>query len=98
MTYGYFGTMRTTPGHRDEVVRILLGGLDGVRAAGCSVYSVSVSETDPDLIWIYEVWDSKDSHDASLHLPEVRDAIGRAMPLLTGEFTSQETTVVGGLL
>ena len=97
MAYGYFGTMRAAPGHRDEVVRILLGGLGGLHAAGCAVYSVSVSDTDPDLIWIYEVWDSKDSHDASLQLPEVRAAIGRAMPMLTGEFTSQETTVVGGL-
>ena len=97
MAYGYFGTMRTTPGNRDEVVSILLGAVEGLRSAGCSVYSVSVSDTDPDLIWVYEVWDSKESHDASLRLPEVRAAIGRAMPLLTGEFTSQETTVVGGL-
>jgi quinol monooxygenase YgiN len=97
MAYGYFGTMRTTPGNRDEVVKILLGAVEGLRSAGCTVYSISVSPTDPDLIWVYEVWDSKDSHDASLRLPETRAAIGRAMPLLTGEFTSQETTVVGGL-
>ena len=97
MAYGYFGTMRTTPGNRDEVVSILLGAVEGLRSGGCTVYSVSVSPTDPDLIWVYEVWDSKDSHDASLRLPETRAAIGRAMPLLTGEFTSQETTVVGGL-
>jgi hypothetical protein len=32
-----------------------------------------------------------------LQLPEAREAIGKAMPLLTGEFTSQELTVVGGL-
>jgi hypothetical protein len=30
-------------------------------------------------------------------LPETRAAIGRAMPMLTGEFTRQELTVVGGL-
>lgn len=97
MAYGYFGTMRITPGNRDEVVKILLGAVEGLRSIGCSVYSVSVSPADPDLIWVYEVWDSKESHDASLRLPETRAAIGRAMPLLTGEFTSQETTVVGGL-
>jgi quinol monooxygenase YgiN len=97
MAYGYFGTMRTTPGDRDKVVEILVEAADSLRGAGCSVYSVSVSPDDPDLIWVYEVWDSKESHDASLQLPETRAAIGRAMPMLTGEFTSRETTVVGGL-
>ena len=97
MAYGYFGTMRTTPGDRDKVVEILVAAVDGLRGAGCSVYSVSVSADDPDLIWVYEVWDSKESHDASLQLPDTRAAISRAMPMLTGEFTSRETTVVGGL-
>jgi quinol monooxygenase YgiN len=46
---------------------------------------------------VNEVWQSKEHHDASLHLPEARAAIGKAMPLLTGEFTQQELTVVGGL-
>ena len=97
MAYGYFGTMRTTPGNRDEVVAILLGSVGDLRPAGCSVYSISVSDADPDLIWVYEVWKSKEKHDESLHLPGTRAAIARAMPLLTGELTSRETTVVGGL-
>jgi quinol monooxygenase YgiN len=97
MAYGYLGTMRATPGDRDTVVGILLEAVDGLRTVGCSVYSVSVSPADPDLIWVYEVWDTKESHDRSLQLPDTRAAIARAMPMLTGEFTSQETTVVGGL-
>ena len=98
MSYGRFGTMRATPGHRDDVVAILLESVAGLRGAGCSVYSVSVSDADPDLIWVYEVWDSKEHHGASLQLPETRAAIARAMPMLTGEFTGQELTVAGGLL
>ena len=97
MAYGYTATMRTKPGHRDDVTAILLSGADGLRAAGCQLYVVSVSSDDPDLIHVNEVWDSKEQHDASLRLPETRAAIARAMPLLTGEFTSQELTVVGGL-
>ena len=97
MAYGYLGSMRTKPGHRDDVVAILLSGADGLRAAGCLLYVVSVSDTDPDAIWVFETWQSKEHHDASLQLPETRAAIGQAMPMLTGEFTSQETTVVGGL-
>ena len=98
MTYGYLATMRTKAGHRDDVVQILLSGLDGLRAAGCRLYVVGVSATDPELIWVNEVWESKADHDASLQLPETRAAIARAMPMLTGEFTGQELTVAGGLL
>lgn len=97
MAYGYLGTMRTRPGHRDEVTAILLSGTDGLRAAGCQLYVIGVAPEDPDLIWVNEVWDSKQAHDASLQLPETRAAIARAMPLLTGEFTSRELTVLGGL-
>jgi quinol monooxygenase YgiN len=97
MAYGYIGSMKTTPGHRDDVVAILLGGAEGLRAAGCELYVVSLSDTDEDTIWVSEVWQSKEHHDASLQLPEAKAAIGRAMPMLTGQFTSQELTVVGGL-
>jgi quinol monooxygenase YgiN len=97
MAYGYFGSMKTKPGHRDDVVAILLSGVDGLRAAGCRVYAVGVSDTDPDLILVNEVWLSKSHHDQSLQLPETKAAIGQAMPMLTGEFTAQEMTVVGGL-
>jgi quinol monooxygenase YgiN len=97
VAYGYLATMRTTTGNRDEVVRILVGGADGLRAAGCELYVVSVSADDPDLIWVNEVWKSKEHHDASLRLPEAKAAIARAMPMLTGEFTGRELTVVGGL-
>lgn len=97
MAYGYFGSMKTKSGHRDDVVAILLSGSDGLRAAGCLVYAVGVSDTDPDLILVNEVWLSKSHHDQSLQLPETKAAIGQAMPMLTGAFTSQEMTVVGGL-
>jgi len=89
--------MRTRPGHRDEVVRILLSGVDGLREVGCRLYVVSVADSEPDLICVTEVWDSKEAHDASLQLPETKAAIAAAMPMLTGELTGRETTVVGGL-
>ena len=43
------------------------------------------------------MWQTKEHHDGSLQLPETKAAIGKAMPMLTGEFTRQELTVVGGL-
>jgi quinol monooxygenase YgiN len=97
VAYCCIGSMKARPGHRDDVVSILLSGVDGLRDAGCDLYVVGVPDTDDDIIWVTEVWRSKAHHDASLRLPETRAAIGRAMPMLTGEFSSRELTVAGGL-
>jgi quinol monooxygenase YgiN len=95
--YGYFGSMRTRPGERDEVIAHMLKSIDGLPAAGCLSYVVSECADDDDRIWVSEVWESAEHHAASLQLPETRAAIATVMPLLTGEFTRQETRVVGGL-
>lgn len=89
--------MRVKPGHRDEVVATLVGGADGLKAAGCDLYVVGTSDSDKDLVWVNEVWVSKEAHDNSLRLPEVKASIERTMPLLTGEFTGQELDIAGGL-
>ncbi|HZP53747.1 putative quinol monooxygenase [Actinocrinis sp.] len=95
--YGYIGSMKAKPGCRDEVAALLTAGATGLRAIGCSHYIVFASDCDPDTIWVTEVWESKEKHDASLRLPEAKAAIAKAMPMLTGEFTRQELSVLGGL-
>lgn len=95
--YGYLGSIRTRPGHRDDVVAILTRSGDGLRSAGCQYYLVGVAEDDPELIWVTEVWHSKQHHDDSLELPETTEAIATAMPMLTGEFEGHELRMVGGL-
>jgi len=97
MAYGYIGSMKTQPGKRDEVIAIMLSGVDGLRAAGCLQYTVGAASTDDVTIWTCEVWGTKEEHDASLRLPETREAIARAMPLIAGDFTRTETDVRGGL-
>jgi quinol monooxygenase YgiN len=97
MRYGYIGSMKVKPGHRAEVVALLVAGADSLRKAGCDLCVVTESATDEDTVWVSEVWESKEHHDASLQLPEVEASIGKVMPLLTGEFTRQETHVAGGL-
>lgn len=97
MTYGCIASMKTRPGFREEVVSLLLSAADGLRDAGCELYVVGLSEDDETTIWVTEVWRTREDHDASLELPAAKDAIGRAMPMLTGEFTKQEMSVAGGL-
>jgi quinol monooxygenase YgiN len=97
MPYGYVGSMRVSGSHRDDVIKILLSGADGLRAAGCQLYAVGTDPADAGVIWVTEIWDSAEQHDASLQLPATKAAIAAAMRMLTGEFTRQELTIVGGL-
>jgi quinol monooxygenase YgiN len=97
MRYGLSGKLITRPGQRDEVVAILLRDVQELEAVGCDLYVISISQDDPDAVWVTEVWASRDTHDASLQLPTVRQAIAEAMPMLTGEFEQVELSVVGGL-
>lgn len=97
MPYGYVGTMRVKPGHRDEVAALLLRDVEALRAVGAQVYAVGVVADDPDLVHVTEVWDSKQAHDDSLQLASVKATIAEAMPMLTGEFAGREVEVVGGL-
>jgi quinol monooxygenase YgiN len=92
--YGLIGSMKAVPGQRDALVRILLEGIGGM--PGCLSYVVAEDPADPDSIWITEVWDSAESHKASLALPSVREAITRAKPLIGGFGQHTETRPVGG--
>lgn len=92
--YGLIGSMTATPGSRDELVEILLDGTADM--PGCRSYVVALDPTNPDRIWITEVWDSSDSHQASLQLPGVRAAIARGRPLIASMGEQTITAPVGG--
>lgn len=97
MRYGLTGKLVAKPGKRDALIPLLLRGVDELKAVGCDLYVVSISESNPDAVYVTEVWTSKEAHQASLTLPSVREAITEAMPLLTGDFEQVELSVVGGL-
>ena len=92
--YGLIGKMRATPGNRETLSAILLENSSSM--PGCLAYVVARDKEDDSAIWITEVWDSKESHAASLSLPAVRDAIARAKPLIAGFDSHIETEPVGG--
>lgn len=92
--YGLIGKMTTVPGKREELISILLEGVSGM--PGCLSYVVARDPADANAIWITEVWDSQDSHKASLSLPTVQDAIKRGKPLIAGFGDSFVTEPVGG--
>ena len=92
--YGLIGKMTAVPGKRDELVSILLEGAAAM--AGCLSYIVAKDDSDANAIWITEAWESKASHDASLSLPSVKEAIAKGRPLIAGFSDRVVTTPVGG--
>jgi len=93
--YGLIGKMLAKPGQRDELAKLLLAGTGAM--PGCLSYVVANDRTNPDAIWITEVWDSQASHQASLNLIEVRAAIAKARPLIDGFGERFEIEPLGGV-
>lgn len=92
--HGLIGKMSATPGQRDALIAILLEGTHEM--PGCLSYIVAKDLKDPDALWITEVWDSKESHAASLKLPVVQAAIAKARPIIAGFSDGVTTQPVGG--
>ncbi|MEZ4732965.1 MAG: putative quinol monooxygenase [Caldilineaceae bacterium] len=92
--YGLIGKMSAAPGQREALITILLEGIQEM--PGCLSYIVARDPSDVNAIWITEVWDSVESHQASLELPSVQAAIAHARPLIAGFDSRQETEPVGG--
>ena len=93
--YGLIGRMIAQPGKRDELIAILLEGTGAM--PGCLSYIVAKDAKDANAIWVTEVWDSNESHAASLKLPAVQAAIERGRPLIAGFDSHSETEPVGGV-
>lgn len=80
---GLHGKVTAQPGQRDALVKVLLTAAELVgNAPGCELYYVATSETDPDAIWVTEVWRSDADHRASLSVPGVRELISQGRPLI----------------
>ena len=93
--YGLIGQMLAAPGKRDELIAILAEGTGAM--PGCRSYVVARDPTNPDAIWITEVWDNSTLHQDSLKLPAVQAAIAKARPIIAGFGHRFETEPVAGV-
>ena len=65
------------PGRGDELTRLLLRAAQSLKdTPGCELYVVNRSATDPDQIWVTELWRDQDALDASLE--QLRTEAGQA--------------------
>ena len=94
MMYGLIAKLTATPGQRDALAAILLEGTGDM--PGCLSYVIARDTTDPDALWVTEVWASAVSHQASLALPAVKAAIAKGKPLIAGFSQRVETLPIGG--
>ena len=93
--YGLIGKMLAAPGKREELLAILLDNTE--KMPGCLSYVVARDPASEDGIWVSEVWDSAESHKASLQLPHVQAMIGQARPIIAGFGERFETEPLGGI-
>ena len=92
--YGLIGKMKAAPGQRETLIAILVEAASAM--PGCLSYVVAKDVTDADGIWVTEVWESQKSHQASLALPSVQQAIAKGRPLIAGFGERFETQPIGG--
>lgn len=92
--YGLIGKMTAVEGKRDALIAVLLEGTKEM--PGCLSYVVAKDPADATTIWISEVWDSRESHAASLSIPAVREAVTKGGPMIARFELSIETEPVGG--
>ena len=92
--YGLIGKIIAIEGQREELMNILIEGIAGM--PGCLSYIVAKDQTDPDAIWVTEVWKNQSRHQGSLNLPSVQKAIEKGKPLIAGFGERYNTTPIGG--
>jgi quinol monooxygenase YgiN len=94
--YALFGTFVTEEGKREELLDILLSAADALKQnQDCIHYMVGVGD-EPNEIYVYETWTSKQAHDASLEPEAVQALVRAAMPLIAGMKGQTSFAISGG--
>lgn len=92
--YGLIGRMVAVAGQRETLIEILMNGVAGM--PGCLSYVVARDPEHSDALWVTEVWVNALSHQASLALPAVQQAIQKGRPLIASMDAHTITEPVGG--
>jgi quinol monooxygenase YgiN len=94
--FGLYGKLIAQEGQRDALVQILLEAAESMHSVeGCEMYAVNISESEPDSVWVVEIWRDEAAHAASLTLESTKTLIQRGKPLIAG-MDGVRLQVVGG--
>ena len=81
--YGLIVRLTSAPGRRDELSD-RIGGEDSAQIPGCLSFIVAEDAADLDVLWITEVWTSREHHEASLAAPPIEASLTQADILIAG--------------
>lgn len=97
MAYGLCGKIVAAPGQGGVLAGHLLDAAVALgEVTGCSLYLVNRDLHDPDAVWVVEVWEDAQAHQASLQLPAVQELIARARPVIATMGERFEMEPLGG--
>ena len=98
---GRYVKFAAQPGRGDEVAQLLLAAAESLRdVAGCELYVINRSASDPDVVWVTELWLSQEALDGSLEqlsTDEGKARIAEVMALLNGPPELTELEPLGGV-
>jgi quinol monooxygenase YgiN len=99
VNYGFAATLTAKPGRGDDLVRLLLSGLeDGNPAASdyCLVYLVSRSASNPDVAHVIEGWTTEEDHHRVFATDAAKAIVAGFAELLEGDSVYTDLTPVDG--
>ncbi|AJD90323.1 hypothetical protein JMA_10060 [Jeotgalibacillus malaysiensis] len=95
--FSLFGKFTVQEGKRDLLADILLEAAESMKSLhDCELYLVSVSENEPDTVYVYETWENEQAHQHSLSLEATQTLISRAKPIITGMERISTLQTIGG--
>jgi len=99
VNYGFSATMTAKPGRGDDLIALLLSGLDAGNPATsehCLVYLVSRSASHPDVAHVIEGWTTEEDHHRVFASDEAQAIVAQFAELLEGDSVHGDLTPVGG--
>lgn len=95
--YALINKLTTKPGKRDEVIKLILeSGKAFQNNPSCLQSLVYKDAKEPNILWVEDVWTSKEDHSAAMAQPTLRPYIEKTIPLLEGMPEQHEVELAGG--
>jgi quinol monooxygenase YgiN len=97
--YGFTSKMTAKPGMGDQLVKLLLKGLDEGNPAStewCVVYLVSRSASNPDVVTVQEAWTTEEDHHRIFGGAAAQAIVAQFADVLAGEPAYDNLMAVGG--
>ncbi len=98
---GRYVKFTAQPGRGDKVAQLLLAAAESLRdVAGCELYVINRSASEPDVVWVTELWLSQEALDGSLEqlsTDEGKARIAEVTALLAGPPELNELEPLGGV-